>query len=78
MLPVTKPEPFRLNIEERVETRVNKWQEEIAKVIYLQGVIKRCRLSLLTNSAPAPYTSPNAGGGGVAGSQPMSTAVHIT
>jgi hypothetical protein len=32
VLPVTKPEPFRLNIEERVETRVNKWQEEIAKV----------------------------------------------
>jgi hypothetical protein len=35
VLPVTKPEPFRLNIEERVETRVNKWQEEIAKVIYI-------------------------------------------
>ncbi len=35
-----------------------------------QGVAKRCRLSWLTNS-------PNAGGGGiVAGSQPMSTAVH--
>ena len=32
MLPVTKPEPFKLNIEERVETRVNKWHEEIAKV----------------------------------------------
>jgi hypothetical protein len=40
-----------------------------------QGVTKRLRQSLLTNSA----LSPNArGGGGVAGSQPVSTAVHIT
>ncbi len=43
-----------------------------------QGVTMRCRLSMLTNSAP--HTSPNAGGGGggVVGSQPMSTVVHIT
>jgi hypothetical protein len=39
-----------------------------------QGVIKKCRLSWLTNSAPS-YMSPNAGWG-VEGSQPMSTAVH--
>ncbi len=43
---------------------------------YSQGVTKRCRLSLLTNSALV--YDPNCGGGGVAGSQPMSTAVHIT
>ncbi len=44
----------------------------------VQGFTNRCRLSLLTNSAPS-YTSPNAGGWGeVAVSQPMSTAVHIT
>ncbi len=42
-----------------------------------QGVTKRCRLSWLTNRALV-YTSPNAGGWGVAGSQPISTAVHIT
>jgi hypothetical protein len=38
------------------------------------GVTKRCRLSWLTKSALA-YMSLNAGG--VAGSQPMSTAVHM-
>jgi hypothetical protein len=44
-----------------------------------QGITKRCRLPLLTNSALV-NTSPNAGGGGggVAGSQPMCTDVHIT
>jgi hypothetical protein len=41
-----------------------------------QGVTKRFRLSLLTNSALV-YASPNAEGSGVAGSQPMSTAVHF-
>ncbi len=36
-------------------------------------------LPLLTNSAHVYESHPNAwGGGGVAGSQPMSTAVHIT
>jgi hypothetical protein len=39
------------------------------------GVSKRCRLSCLSNSAFV--YEPNCGGiGGVAGSQPMSTAVH--
>jgi hypothetical protein len=46
-----------------------------------QGVKKRCRLYLLTNSALV-YESQcggiRGGGVGVAGSQPMSTAVHIT
>jgi hypothetical protein len=42
-----------------------------------QGVKKRCRLSSLTNSAHVS-ASPNAGGWGAAGSQPMSKAVHIT
>ncbi len=42
-----------------------------------KGVTKRCRLSLLTNSALV-YESKRGGRGGVAGSQPMSTAVHIT
>ncbi len=44
-----------------------------------QGVTRRCHLSWLTKPS---YTSPNGGGGGmgrgVLGSQPMSTAVHIT
>ncbi len=41
-----------------------------------QGYFKRCRLSWLTNSVLA--YEPNCGGrGGVAGSQPMSTAVHM-
>jgi hypothetical protein len=46
-----------------------------------QGVSKRCRLSLLTNSALVHESQCMRGvwgGGGVAGSQPMSTAVHIT
>lgn len=33
VLPVTQTKPFKLNIEERVETRVSKWQEEVAKVM---------------------------------------------
>ncbi len=44
-----------------------------------QGVTKRCRLSLLTNSAQQIGVQMRVGGGGgIAGSQPMSTAVHIT
>jgi hypothetical protein len=42
----------------------------------IQGVTKRCRLSLLTNSALV-YEPKCGGGGEVAGSQPMSTAVHM-
>ncbi len=42
-----------------------------------EGVTKRCRLSLLTNCAHV-YESKCGGRGGVAGSQPMNTAVHIT
>ncbi len=47
---------------------------------YMQGVTKRCRLSLLTNSTLhiRVQMREEGGGGGVAGSQPMSTAVHIT
>jgi hypothetical protein len=41
------------------------------------GNKETCRLSLLTNSALV-YESKCGGTGGVAGSQPMSTAVHIT
>jgi hypothetical protein len=46
----------------------------------LQGVIKRCRLSLLTNSdiVYEPKCGWMGGGGGGAESQPMNTAVHIT
>ncbi len=40
-----------------------------------QGVTKRCRLSQSTNS-PLVYEPECGGRGGVAGSQPMSTAVH--
>ncbi len=41
-----------------------------------QGVTQRCRLSWLTNSAPV-YEPKCGGKGRVAGSQPMSTAVHM-
>jgi hypothetical protein len=43
-----------------------------------QGVTKRCRLSWMTNSALV-YEPKCRGveGGGVAGSQPMGTAVHM-
>ncbi len=40
-----------------------------------QGVTKRCRLSSLTNSAVV-FEPKCVGRGGVAGSQPMSTAVY--
>ncbi len=40
-----------------------------------QGVTKRCRLSWLTKSALV-YEPNGCGGGGVAGSQPMSAAVQ--
>jgi hypothetical protein len=46
-----------------------------------QGITKRCRLSLRTNSAPrirVQMQGDGGGEGGVAGSQPVSTAVHIT
>jgi hypothetical protein len=45
-----------------------------------KGITKRCRLSLLTNSALVRRLDKSKCGGreGVAGSQPMSTAVHIT
>ncbi len=49
----------------------------VTKFIVMQGVTKRCRLSWLTNSALV-YASPNAWEWGVAGSQTMRTAVHIT
>ncbi len=42
-----------------------------------QGVTRRCRLSRLTNSVLVYEPKCGGGGGGVAGSQPMSTAVHI-
>ncbi len=45
---------------------------------FKQGVTKRCRLSLLTNSALVYESKCGGMGGEVAGSQPMSTAVHIT
>jgi hypothetical protein len=41
------------------------------------GVTRRCRLSLLTNSALV-YRVQMRGGGVIAGSQPMSAAVYIT
>ncbi len=46
-----------------------------------QGVTKRCRLYWLTYTVAPSYTSPNAGPGGgggrVAGSQTISTAVYM-
>jgi hypothetical protein len=46
-------------------------------VYCIQGSQKRCHLSLLTNSAFVILVQMR-GEGGVAGSQPMSAAVHIT
>jgi hypothetical protein len=46
------------------------------RALYYQGVTKRCRLSLLTNSALV-YEPKCGGSVWVAGSQPMSTAVHL-
>jgi hypothetical protein len=43
-----------------------------------QGITKRCRLSWLTNSALVYEPKCGGmGGGGVAGSQPLSTVVHM-
>ncbi len=41
-----------------------------------QGVIKRCRLSWLTNSALVLYMSPNAGGGGCGASANENSCAH--
>ncbi len=43
----------------------------------VQGVTKRCRLSWLTNSTLVHEPKCGGKGGGVAGFQPMSTAVHM-
>jgi hypothetical protein len=43
----------------------------------IQGVTKRCRLSWLTKSALVYEPKCGGKGWGVAGSQPMSTAVHM-
>ncbi len=58
--------------------RAIDWQ--VREIYYYQGITNRCRLSWLTNSAL--FYEPKCGGmgvrgGGVAGSQPMSTAVHL-
>jgi hypothetical protein len=42
------------------------------------GVTKRCRLFWLTNSTLVYDPKCGGGGGGVAGSQPMSTALHMS
>jgi hypothetical protein len=41
-------------------------------------VLQRDAVFLYTDQQRPRNTSPNAGEGGVAGSQPMTTAVHIT
>ncbi len=48
-------------------------------VFLFKGIVLRRGLSLLTNSALVRVYVPKCGerGGGVAGSQPMSTAVHV-
>ncbi len=62
----------------------SRWEQGHGHHIHLhrhfqgtQGVTNRCRLSLLTSSALV-YESQCVGIGGIAGPQPMSTAVHIT
>ena len=55
-------------------------RKEISKMFQesdenIQRVTRRCRLSQLTNSDPRIRAQMR---GGVAGSQPMRTAVHIT
>jgi hypothetical protein len=47
----------------------------INQIQFRQGVTKPCGLSWLTNGA-LEYEPKCVGGGGVAGSQPISTAVH--
>ncbi len=55
------------------------WGWQISELCQEQGVTKRCRLSLLTNSTLLMRVQMRGEGGkGVAGSRPMSTAVHIT
>ncbi len=60
-----------------INTKVLSDQKGAVAINAGQGVPKRCRLSWLANSALV--YEPKCGGGGVAGvagSQPMSTAVH--
>jgi hypothetical protein len=70
--------------EVQVEGEGNRLQdyimdEEVCRAfLYYQGVIKRCRLSWLTNSASrirVQMRGNGRGGGGVTGPQPMS--IHM-
>jgi hypothetical protein len=78
----SKCKHFWLLGEQKIRSKTKKIynkQKKPNKSIHVfhegQGVTKRCRLSLLTNSALV-YGSQCGGMGGLAGSQPMSTAVH--
>ncbi len=71
------PEPEFVNISRAQESIPrNRFLGSLIvyKIGLSQGVTKRCRLSWLTNNALA--YEPKCGRGGLAGSQPMSTAVH--
>ncbi len=72
-------EPFRMeNAAQQIhaQQRVLLVLSKYNYIIRYQGVTKRCRLSWLTNSALVYEPKSGEGGGGVTGSQPMSTAVH--
>jgi hypothetical protein len=75
-LDIAKKEEKRVQYMEQREGRL-KIMLGIALHRCDQGVTKICRLSWLTNSVSCVYEPKIRGGGGVvAGSQPMSTAVH--
>ncbi len=60
----------------RMDHQTLSQQDDAGSICMSQGVAKRCRLSWLTNSALV-YEPKCRGRGGVAGSQPVSTAAHM-
>ncbi len=61
----------------REDEKKGEKRERVTRDGIKQGVTKRSRLSLLTNSALVIRVQIR-GRGGVAGTEPVSTALHIT
>jgi hypothetical protein len=76
-------EPFAVSLAQHQQVRFRWFKDKVENrsdfttETWIQGVTRRCRLSLLTNSALVCRVQMQ-GEGKIFGSQPMSAAVHIT
>jgi len=73
---ISSPKPKNYHLYWIVEMLCNVYLSTLFKYMQPLGVTKRCRLSWLTNGALV-YEPKCGGRGRVAGSRPMSTAVHV-